>query len=515
MMNVEVEVISTEIIKPSSPTPNHLRRYQFSFLDQITPPIYTSLVLFYEFNGETPPPAVADISKHLKKSLSEVLTLFYPLAGRVKIDNHFADCNDEGIPYFEAQVTNCRLCDFQQSPMSGELHKLIPFELRDHDNSEFALGVQLNIFECGGFAIGLCISHKLADGLSMVMFANTWAAITRGENETKIERPKFVSATLFPPANDVTGYGMFGDIPTNKVTKRFVFNAPTIEDLREKYTGLAEGDREKRPSRVEAVSTFIWRRFAEATKVDYSIDENMFHGAVYTVNMRSRTDPPLPRCSFGNFYQIFLTTPVISSSGVDDQESCHDMVKQVREEASKIDKDHVKRLQKGEHGSYINRFLQRVARPGTLVPLSYSSLCRFPLYDIDFGWGRPTWVAVPPLPYMNLICLADTKEAGGIEAYISLPDDAMTKFESDAFIQRRMSMSWVGSAGSNITGHRACGPDSNQAENFSTRILPKYQTKPIKLRSSSVFFAPFDLLQDPVVWDSSPFSYVCALFECG
>ncbi|TQD69829.1 hypothetical protein C1H46_044638 [Malus baccata] len=132
------------------------------------------------------------------------------------------------------------------------------------------------------------------------------------------------------------------------------------------------------------------------------------------------------------------------------------MVKQVREELSKIDKDHVKRLQKGGHGRYINRFIQRLAKPGMVVTLSYSSLCSFPLYDMDFGWGRPTWVAVPPLPFKNLIVLVDTKEAGGIEAYVSLADDdAMTKFESDAFIQRRVGMNQDGSAGSNVTGHRA------------------------------------------------------------
>ncbi|ONI30186.1 hypothetical protein PRUPE_1G235900 [Prunus persica] len=51
-MKVEVEVISKEIIKPSSPTPDHLRYLQLSFLDQLAPPVYNPFVLFYEFNGE-------------------------------------------------------------------------------------------------------------------------------------------------------------------------------------------------------------------------------------------------------------------------------------------------------------------------------------------------------------------------------------------------------------------------------------------------------------------------------
>ncbi|XP_018506250.2 stemmadenine O-acetyltransferase-like [Pyrus x bretschneideri] len=287
-----------------------------------------------------------------------------------------------GIPYLEAQVTNCRLCDFVKNPMPGELYKLVPFKLHDHNNSEFALGVQLNIFECGGgFAIGLCTSGKLEGGLSMLMFTKTWAAIGRGEkDEAKIERPEFVSAAVFPPANDVTGYDTLGSITTNTVKKSFVFNTPTIEDLREKYTGLAEDDREKRPSRVETFSAYIWRRFTEATKDDHPIDENMFHGAFYTVNLRPRTDPPLPRCSFRNIYQIFLTTPLISSSssssssGVYDQESCHDIVKQVREELRKIEKDQCEKATTGEHRSYLNRFVQRLARPGRMVMSTYSSM---------------------------------------------------------------------------------------------------------------------------------------------
>nr|XP_011457541.1 PREDICTED: vinorine synthase-like [Fragaria vesca subsp. vesca] len=169
-MKVYIEVVSKEIIKPSSPTPDHLRHYQFSFLDQLSPPVYNSLVLFYEFNGETQP-RIPEISNHLKTSLSEVLTLFYPLAGRVK-DNKFIDCNDEGIPYLEAQVKNCKLADILKNPIPEELNKFVPFELDDTAN-EYALGIQLNIFECGGFAIGQCVSHKLADGSSYFMFSKT------------------------------------------------------------------------------------------------------------------------------------------------------------------------------------------------------------------------------------------------------------------------------------------------------------------------------------------------------
>ncbi|KAE8123970.1 hypothetical protein FH972_018883 [Carpinus fangiana] len=44
MMNVEI--ISKEIIKPSSPTPHHLRTHKLSFLDQFPPTTYIPIILF-------------------------------------------------------------------------------------------------------------------------------------------------------------------------------------------------------------------------------------------------------------------------------------------------------------------------------------------------------------------------------------------------------------------------------------------------------------------------------------
>nr|POE85906.1 salutaridinol 7-o-acetyltransferase [Quercus suber] len=72
MATLSIEVISKETIKPSSPTPDHLNHYKLSFTDQLSPPVYNPMVLFYapdhsdiEFN-------IDDISNRLKSSLSEI-----------------------------------------------------------------------------------------------------------------------------------------------------------------------------------------------------------------------------------------------------------------------------------------------------------------------------------------------------------------------------------------------------------------------------------------------------------
>lgn len=419
-MKVEVELISKEIIRPSSSTPDHLHHYQLSFLDQLSPPVYNPLVLFYEFNDETMP-SVTEISNHLKKSLAEVLTLFYPLAGRIK-DNQYVDCNDEGIPYVEAHV-KCRVSDVLKNPIPGEFSEFMPFELDDIAN-KFPLGVQLNVFECGGFAIGHCISHKLADGLSHFMFSKTWAATALGD-QAKIESPQFISAKLFPP-RDFKAYDAGLGITRNKVAKRFVFNASMIEALRAKYQDSAGLENQlKPPSRVDALSAFIWSRYVASTK-DTGPDEKLYM-VLHSVNLRPRFEPPLPQHCFGNLYRAAMTAPFLSSG-----EECYGRVmRQVREEIDKIDNDYMKSLQQGaEHLSAINESVDSVIS-GELITFSFSSFCRFPLYDNDFGWGKPTWVSSPPLTFKNLVVFMDTKEAGGIEAYISLEEEVMAKFETD------------------------------------------------------------------------------------
>ncbi|KAG6759085.1 hypothetical protein POTOM_035552 [Populus tomentosa] len=371
-MKIETEVISNEIIKPSSPTPDHLRHYQLSFLDQISPPTYNPRLLFYPADGDV---KINNIEKpnQLKQSLSEILNLYYPLAGRIK-DNLFVECNDEGIPFFQAEV-KCRLPQVVENPEPSELNKLIPFALDDAE--ELPLGIQYNIFECGGIVIGLCISHKVGDASSLFTFIKYWAATARGEAD-HISRPDFISATLFPPIN-ISGFKpTTGITKEDVVTKRFVFRSSSIELLKEKCSPASGSlENQRPPSRVEALSVFIWQRFTAATK------EN------------------------------------------------DNLVSQIRDSIGKIDKEYVKKLQKGsEHLGFIKEQAARFLR-GEVIYLNFTSLCRFPLYEADFGWAKPIWVGSPSLTFKNLVVFMDTASGDGIEALVHLKEEDMAKFEED------------------------------------------------------------------------------------
>ena len=108
-----------------------------SLIDQITPQILMPFCVFY------PQDRRANLSNlelcdRIKKSLSEVLTLFYPLARCVKV-NLYIDCNDEGILYLEYKA-NCQLSEFLENPIPAELDKFLPIQ---------ALAIQVTTFNCG------------------------------------------------------------------------------------------------------------------------------------------------------------------------------------------------------------------------------------------------------------------------------------------------------------------------------------------------------------------------------
>ncbi|XP_028779018.1 vinorine synthase-like [Neltuma alba] len=133
-------------------------------------------------------------SNLLKKSLSQVLSHYYPLAGRLITTNLVVDCNDEGVPYVETRV-RCHLSTVVDNPSPADVRKLLPYDMDEIVDT--VLGVQFNVFDCGGIAVGVCLSHKIADALSYFQFIKSWAAMARGEAE-KI-RTHFQSSSLFPP----------------------------------------------------------------------------------------------------------------------------------------------------------------------------------------------------------------------------------------------------------------------------------------------------------------------------
>ncbi|KAK9108378.1 hypothetical protein Syun_024389 [Stephania yunnanensis] len=422
-MMMEVEIITRDTIKPSSPTPSHLKTYNLSYFDQLTPQIFVPILLYYNYTKST---TSTSSSTCLKESLSKCLTKFYPLAGRLK-DGIFVDCNDAGVDYLEAKVKNCSLLDVVANPKIDSLKQLLPVEpqtLESESGSESPLlVVQVNQFQCGGLVIGMWILHKVADASSLSSFINGWSSTNRGDNVAVA--PHFELATLFP-GRKIEGYQVTEGVGEEKIaTKRFVFNASAIATLKD---GARKGSSVESPTRVEVVSAFMWKRFIESNR-SKSHPTRKDYMAFHTVNLRKRRDPPLAEHGFGNMC-IGANALVAAENDVDDLNS---LIGKIRVAIRGLDGEFVKKVESGDE-EYLNHIMAEIMKAcegeGEKEQIDFSSWCRLGLYDADFGWGKPVWVS-PTLNLKNFVILMDTRSGDGIEAWVNMLEEDLVGLEND------------------------------------------------------------------------------------
>ncbi|KAI8030290.1 Stemmadenine O-acetyltransferase [Camellia lanceoleosa] len=146
------------------------------------------------------------------------------------------------------------------------------------------------------------------------------------------------------------------------------------------------------------------------------------------MNLRRRANPPLPESYFGNLSRFARFVPSIDSNG---SEGCR-FINQMREAIKKIDSDYVKNLQDGgnviEMSSSTNVVDSSKLENNSLV---FASNFLFPLYEVDFGWGKPIWVSFATLPFKNSINFLPRRSGVGIEAWFFMKDDDLAKLEAD------------------------------------------------------------------------------------
>ncbi|GKA84172.1 transferase, chloramphenicol acetyltransferase-like domain protein [Tanacetum coccineum] len=195
-MAMKVEKQSSKFIKPFHPTPSINCRYRIGFSDELAPPIYAGVVIFFSPNHNHVPKFIPK----LEKSLEKTLTRLYPLAGRYVDEMRTVECNDEGAEFIHAKV-NIKLQDFLGIEVNAMLvDEFIPLKSgAPLIYSDPLLAIQVTMFECGGVAIGVSAAHKIVDASTLCTFLNEWASMNREKNEIEFVGPGFNSSLLFPP----------------------------------------------------------------------------------------------------------------------------------------------------------------------------------------------------------------------------------------------------------------------------------------------------------------------------
>lgn len=419
---MKVEIVSRETIKPSSPTPIELRDFKISMLDQLAPPFYIPIVLFYSASDITSFATNSNttILERLKSSLSETLTRFYPLAGRIK-GSACVECNDEGALFVEAQA-NIELSTILGNPKINLLEQFLPLEPYNvrTDEEQVITGVQVNEFSCGGIAIGVCLSHKIADGTTVASFLYSWAATATGVDEDLA--PRLDAALVFPPKDINIAFPNSVISKEKIVTKRFVFNGANLSKLR---TEFGEGIN---PTRVESVTALIWKSAMEAAKANAENETLPKSIVTHVVNIRPRMTPPLPEHALGNLWQSATVAFMEEEKEVD----LPSLAGRIRKSLKKIDSNYLGELQGDDGLAKVLQSFKEVhilSSRGKVESYRFSSWTRFPFYETDFGWGKPTWVCTTSVPIKNVVILMSTPLGDGIEAWITLAENDMVEFE--------------------------------------------------------------------------------------
>ncbi|KAL0355366.1 UNVERIFIED_CONTAM: Stemmadenine O-acetyltransferase [Sesamum radiatum] len=359
-----MEVLAKETIKPASSTPHHLQKLNLSLLDQIAPPTYVHLIFFYQCSS-SPDLHHSQLSQTLKNSLSHGLTTFYPLAGRIIPRDSCIYCNDHGVEYAEFRVHACVLDVVHNDPQPAELQKYVPVE-----------------------PYGLLESHA------------------RGE-----VIPLSVQA---PPHSEDIG---------KIVTKSFVCDKEVLSKLKK----LGASAEVTNPTRIEAVTAFLWRNLMIGFRQDDERErKEIKFVAHHAVNVRSRVSPPLPPHSFGNGTVSATAWCSKKPENEHEHESYAVLVAKLRTTIRGINHEYVEKVLDGEHyGCMENPCGDQVDDDEGLEVCIFSSWCRFGVYEVDYGWGKPVWVSTVGVPFKNVTVFMDTRCGDGIEAWASVAEEDM------------------------------------------------------------------------------------------
>nr|GMD67997.1 vinorine synthase-like [Ipomoea batatas] len=432
-MALKVEVYQKEKVRPSSPTPQTLRNYKLSLLDILLANFYTPIVFFYDSH------AGDHDYDELKDSLMKTLSILYPLAGRMKDGSTTIECNDEGADFVRANVTNCDLGEFLRHPKLEDISQLLPLDPNPNviHPAQPMLAVQLNRFRCGGTAVAFCVWHGLADAGAMVGLFNTLAAINRGEEPSDPGGLVVDASAIFRPGNFVRPMPRSLKNPGNYSSKRFVFGKQDIERLRNDYYHPSEHPH--RPSRVKALSAFIW---AAVIRAILPANPNLkTHLLTNVVNLRKKLNPPLPSQCLGNICQAVAARWESEADG-GGRVTAGFLVGRVAEAIDKVTDDYLREMH--VEGGYLKALLnvsKALHNVDEIKIFSISSWCNFPFSQVDFGWGKPIWIGLVHTQE-DLAVFVDAED-GGIEVWIALAQEIMYNLDKDMEFNTYVSFSQI------------------------------------------------------------------------
>ncbi|XP_077238116.1 putative acetyltransferase At3g50280 [Tasmannia lanceolata] len=386
-------------------------------------------LLFYKPQQQEPKQNLQPIIDRLKNSLSLALDHFFPLSGRLVThsDSIFLDCNAAGAEFIQAaaELTVADVLTPHDIPPIVESFFALNEAVNYDGHSLPLLAVQLTELT-DGFFIGCSFNHLVGDGASFWHFFNSWSEITR-TNKFQISRLPLLSR-WFPQGSESPICLPFSH--SDEFIERFTlprlrdrffhFTSESVSRLKSKANTESQTNK---ISSFQALSAFVWISLIRARRLPSDVPTT----CRFSIDSRSRLNPPLSRDYFGNAIgMIFATATVGELLGnglgwaawkLNECVASHDdsAVRGALEEFLKAPRVH--RLGLFDSGTVMT-----------------GSSPRFPVYDVDFGWGKPVAVRTgQDNKFDNKIMAFAGREGGGsVDLEICLLPDVMNSLESDS-----------------------------------------------------------------------------------
>lgn len=420
-----------------------------------------------------PPLSSADLLSLLKLSLSKTLSHFPALAGRLHTDHaghvHIL-CNDAGVDFFHAKAPHLSAATLLPPPdqdIPPAFRRFFQFDktLSYAGHRKPLVAVQVTELNDGVF-VGCSVNHAVVDGTSFWNFFNTFAEVAKGVK--RISRsPVFCRDTVFDsPA--VLGFPEGGPSVTfsgdellrekifhfsreaiaklksraNNPAREPEFSAPEILGKRSndswgavncqtngKITSVAK-DPTTEISSFQSLSAQLWRSVTRARKLSAG-KTTTFRMAV---NCRHRLEPRLEPLYFGNAIQSIPTAATVGellSNGLSwSADRLHQNV--VAHDDATVRRG-VKDWESNPRLFPLGNF------DGAMITMGSSP--RFPMYDNDFGWGRPLAVRSGRANKFDgkISAFPGPEGNGSVDLEVVLAPETMAALENDTEFMQYVS----------------------------------------------------------------------------
>ncbi|KAI3809123.1 hypothetical protein L1987_25092 [Smallanthus sonchifolius] len=422
-----------------------------------------------------PPIAISDLLILLREGLSNVLTSFPPLAGGLVTDADgyvYITCNDAGAQFVHANASHITVNDIVSPIHVPEFVKsFFAFEGMVSYDGHFnpILAVQVTELDDGVF-IGFSVNHAVVDGTSLWNFINSFAEVCRGV-KLVTRQPCFSreSVLISPAVLKVPAGGpkVTFDEHAPLAERVFRFGRDSILKLKEMTNnkkrlncyGNGEvnavevmGKQSNDPIKIsdEKVTALIgnWIRNAVVTRTQPGVEISSFQSLCallwravtrarkfensktttfrMAVNCRHRLEPKLETFYFGNAIQ---SIPTYATAG---DVLSHD----IRWCAEQLNKNVL-----AHDDKMVRRFVYNWEQDPRCFPLgnfdgamlTMGSSPRFPMFDNDFGWGKPVAVRSGRAnKFDGKISAFPGREGGGsVDLEVVLSPETMTELELD------------------------------------------------------------------------------------